>query len=81
MGGCTESEPSVITTEESAPGLVAPPVVTSPSPSQLQVTWEVPGLPNGWCLLIVYVPVTLGQNFLQHVKWLCMLFLLSYNHK
>ncbi|XP_052767673.1 usherin-like isoform X2 [Mya arenaria] len=46
-GGCTVSKPSNITTAESAPSLVTPPTVTSPSPSQLHVEWTLPGLPNG----------------------------------
>ncbi|KAH3846702.1 hypothetical protein DPMN_089004 [Dreissena polymorpha] len=46
-GGCTASNASEIRTAESAPGLVNPPTVTSPSPSQLHVEWQKPGLPNG----------------------------------
>ncbi|XP_053408878.1 usherin-like [Mercenaria mercenaria] len=46
-GGCTMSEATEITTAESAPALIQPPIVTSPSPSQLHVEWDEPGLPNG----------------------------------
>ncbi|CAH1791583.1 unnamed protein product, partial [Owenia fusiformis] len=46
-GGCTKSEPSLATTEESAPEDVFDPTWTSPSPSELYITWQIPGLPNG----------------------------------
>ncbi|XP_048258912.1 usherin-like [Haliotis rufescens] len=46
-GGCRRSDPSSVTTEESAPDGVPAPVVTSPSPSELFVTWTVPQQPNG----------------------------------
>ncbi|XP_025090014.1 usherin-like [Pomacea canaliculata] len=46
-GGCTVSNATSATTAESAPDGVAAPVVTSPSPSQLLVTWQEPEFPNG----------------------------------
>ncbi|XP_021347323.1 usherin-like [Mizuhopecten yessoensis] len=47
MGGCTLSTVSEVLTEESAPEGVPDPVITSPSPTEIIVTWDVPSLPNG----------------------------------
>ncbi|XP_060070524.1 usherin-like [Ylistrum balloti] len=47
MGGCTLSKASEVLTEESAPEGVPDPVITSPSPQEILVTWGVPSLPNG----------------------------------
>lgn len=52
-GGCTVSNATSATTAESAPDGVAAPVVTSPSPSQLLVTWQEPEFPNGLYLACV----------------------------
>ena len=46
-GGCTVSEAGTATTVESAPGGVGDPIATSPTPSELLVTWSVPKYPNG----------------------------------
>ena len=46
-GGCHLSEPSAAATDESAPEDIPDPLVVSPSPSQLLVTWQPPGWPNG----------------------------------
>lgn len=46
-GGCTLGNATSATTEESAPDGVSAPVVTSPSPSELYITWDPPQYPNG----------------------------------
>ncbi|GFR82563.1 usherin, partial [Elysia marginata] len=46
-GGCTVSVPAVATTEESAPQGVPEPVISAPSSSRLEVTWQPPQFPNG----------------------------------
>ena len=56
-GGCTTSEASNVTTTESAPAGIQGPVITSPSPSQLHVTWKEPLQPNGmeyFCFPFMY---------------------------
>ncbi|XP_064622303.1 usherin-like [Lineus longissimus] len=46
-GGCTTSSPSNATTEEDSPEGVPAPVVVSPSPYELIITWGIPQYPNG----------------------------------
>lgn len=47
FGGCSVSKSSSAQTEESAPDGIIKPNVTSPSPSELNVTWSPPKLTNG----------------------------------
>ena len=46
-GGCTISGVTSDTTEESAPEGLPDPVITSPSPTELGISWGLPELPNG----------------------------------
>ncbi|CAD5123124.1 DgyrCDS11497 [Dimorphilus gyrociliatus] len=47
FGGCSISQSSSAKTEESAPDGIVNPNVTSPSSSELNVTWSPPSLTNG----------------------------------
>ena len=60
-GGCQVSNASVATTAESSPEGIAVPVVTSPSPSQLLVTWTPPQFPNGNVSISVCVCVCMYE--------------------
>ncbi|ELU01149.1 hypothetical protein CAPTEDRAFT_219707 [Capitella teleta] len=59
-GGCRSSVSSNATTEESAPEGVLEPIVVSPSPSELNVTWLEPMFPNG-----IIIEYRLYHNGLQ----------------
>ena len=54
------SNASAATTAESSPEGIAAPVVTSPSSSQLLVTWTPPQFPNGSLPLCVCVCVSVS---------------------
>jgi len=46
-GGCTVSNATSAMTSQGIPQGVPDPVITSPSPSQLVISWGIPSSPNG----------------------------------
>lgn len=62
-GGCRLGPPASATTEESAPGGVSPPIVTSPSPSQFNVKWDPPARPNGINIILMKIIRLKGLKF------------------